>query len=37
LAKTFLLDRTRQILVMEGRQLLGVVNLRGFISKLFWA
>jgi CBS domain-containing protein len=37
LAKIFLMDKTRQILVMEGRRLLGVVNLRSFISKLFWA
>lgn len=37
LAKTFILDRVRQILVMEGRKLLGVVNLRSFIAKLFWA
>ena len=37
LAKIFLMDKTRQILVMEDRHLLGVVNLRSFISKLFWA
>lgn len=37
LAKNFLIDDVRQILVMEGRKLLGVVNLRSFISKLFWA
>jgi len=37
LAKMFLMDKTRQILVMENRHLLGVVNLRSFISKLFWA
>lgn len=37
LAKMFLMEKTRQILVMEGRRLAGVVNLHGFISKLFWA
>ncbi len=37
LAKTFIIDNVRQILVMEGRKLVGVVNLRSFISKLFWA
>jgi nitrogen PTS system EIIA component len=37
LAKTFIIDDVRQILVMEGRRLVGVVNLRSFISKLFWA
>lgn len=37
LAKMFLTDKTRQILVVDGRRLLGVVNLRSFISKLFWA
>lgn len=37
LAKMFLMENTRQILVMEGRHLAGVVNLHGFISKLFWA
>lgn len=37
LAKMFLMEETRQILVMEGRHLAGVVNLHGFISKLFWA
>lgn len=37
LAKTFVIDNVRQILVMEGRRLVGVVNLRSFISKLFWA
>lgn len=37
LAKTFIIDNVRQILVMQGRKLMGVVNLRSFISKLFWA
>jgi nitrogen PTS system EIIA component len=37
LAKTFIIDDVRQILVMEGRKLVGVVNLRSFVSKLFWA
>ena len=37
LAKDFIIDNVRQILVMEGRKLVGVVNLRSFISKLFWA
>ena len=37
LAKMFIMEKTRQILVMEGRRLAGVVNLHGFISKLFWA
>lgn len=37
LAKMFIIEKTRQILVMEGRHLAGVVNLHGFISKLFWA
>jgi len=37
LAKMFLMEKTRQILVMEGRHLTGVVNLHSFISKLFWA
>ena len=37
LAKMFLMEKTRQILVMEGRHLAGVVNLHSFISKLFWA
>lgn len=37
LAKIFLMEKTRQILVMEGRHLAGVVNLHSFISKLFWA
>lgn len=37
LAKTFIIDDVRQILVMEKRKLVGVVSLQGFIAKLFWA
>ena len=37
LAKIFLVDKTRIILVMKGRRLRGVVKLRSFMSKLFWA
>lgn len=37
LAKMFLIEKKRQILVMNGQRLLGVVNLGSFISKLFWA
>lgn len=37
LAKTFIIERTRQILVLDKRKLLGTVGLHSFISKLFWA
>ncbi|MDH3345713.1 MAG: PTS sugar transporter subunit IIA, partial [Kiritimatiellaceae bacterium] len=37
LAKVFLMSEVRQIQVLEGRRLLGVVNLSGFSTKLFWA
>lgn len=37
LARIFLAERVRQILVLEGRKLVGVVTLSGFIAKLFWA
>lgn len=37
LARIFLSERVREILVLEGRKLVGVVNLSGFITKLFWA
>jgi CBS domain-containing protein len=36
LAKIFLMDRQRQIIVTSGGKLAGVVNLKSFISKLFW-
>lgn len=36
LAKLFLMKSTRQIQVLEGRRLAGVVSLSGFTSKLFW-
>ena len=37
LAKIFLMSQARQIQVLEGRKLVGVVNLGGFSTKLFWA
>lgn len=37
LAKIFLKQPVRQIQVLEGRRLVGVVNLGGFSTKLFWA
>jgi PTS system nitrogen regulatory IIA component len=37
LAKIFLMNQTRQIYVLNGRQLVGVVGLDGFTTKLFWA
>lgn len=37
LAKTFIIERTRHILVLDKRRLLGTVELHSFISKLFWA
>ncbi len=37
LAKTFLTQDVRQILVVEGRKLLGAVDVGAFIAKLFWA
>ena len=37
LAKIFLTHEIRQILVVEGRRLLGTVNVSDFISKIFWA
>ncbi len=36
LIKLFLKDERRQILVIENRRLIGVVNLDSFIRKLFW-
>lgn len=37
LAKIFLMRPVRQIQVLEGRRLVGVVDLGGFVTKLFWA
>jgi mannitol/fructose-specific phosphotransferase system IIA component (Ntr-type)/CBS domain-containing protein len=37
LAKIFLMNQTRQIQVLDGRRLVGVVSLGGFSTKLFWA
>jgi CBS-domain-containing membrane protein len=37
LAKIFLMRPVRQIQVLNGHRLLGVVNLDGFSTKLFWA
>lgn len=37
LAKIFLTRNVRQILVVEGRQLFGTVDLHSFMAKLFWA
>ena len=37
LAKIFIMKKVRQIQVLEGRRLLGVVSLRDFATKLFWA
>lgn len=37
LARLFLAKGVRQILVLEGRRLAGVVTLPGFVAKLFWA
>ncbi len=37
LAKMFLMQSVRQIQVLEGRRLIGTVNLAGFSTKLFWA
>lgn len=38
LAKTFLIDKARQIVVVDatGSKLSGVVNIQGFSTKLFW-
>lgn len=36
LAKMFLVHKCRQILVAEGHRLVGVVNLKSFITKMFW-
>lgn len=37
LAKVFLMQEVRQIHVLEGRKLLGIVTLNDFITELFWA
>lgn len=37
LAKIFLMQQVRQIQVVDGSRFLGVVNLDGFISQIFWA
>ena len=37
LVKIFLKSSARQIQVLDGRRLVGVVNLSGFTPKLFWA
>ena len=37
LAKVFLMSQARQIQVLDGRHLVGVVSLGGFSTKLFWA
>ncbi len=37
LAKIFLMEKVRFIPVVQGRQLVGVVSLHNFITKLFWA
>lgn len=36
LAKLFLLDERRQVVVLEDRRLVGVVNLTSYVRKLFW-
>jgi mannitol/fructose-specific phosphotransferase system IIA component (Ntr-type)/CBS domain-containing protein len=36
LAKLFLLDERRQVVVMEGRRLVGTVDLTAYVRKLFW-
>jgi PTS system nitrogen regulatory IIA component len=36
LAKLFLLDERRQVVVMDGRKLLGTVDLSLYVRKLFW-
>ncbi|MDD2600287.1 MAG: PTS sugar transporter subunit IIA [Kiritimatiellae bacterium] len=37
LAKMFLMEKTRQIQVVEGRKFIGVVNLQSFNAQVFWA
>lgn len=37
LAKIFLMNNVRQIIVSKGQKLCGVVNIAGFSTKLFWA
>ena len=37
LAKLFLTEGVRQVLVVEGRRLLGVVTVQDFVTRVFWA
>ncbi len=37
LTKLFLLDERRQVLVMEGKRLVGTVDLQDYVRNLFWA
>lgn len=37
LAKMFLVQKTRQIQVVEGKKFIGVVNLQSFNAQVFWA
>ena len=37
IARLFLMRETRQILVLDGRQLLGVVDVEDFVTQIFWA
>ncbi len=36
-ARLFLMHKTRQIVVVEGRRFLGVVDVEDFVTQLFWA
>lgn len=36
LAKLFLLDERRQVVVMDGRRLVGTIDLTAYVRKLFW-
>lgn len=36
-ARLFLMHKTRQILVVDGRRLLGVIDVEVFVTQLFWA
>jgi len=37
LAKVFLTEKVRQILVVDGRRLMGAVDVGAFVAKVFWA
>ncbi len=37
LAKVFLTEQVRQILVLDGRKLIGVVDIASFVAKVLWA